>query len=114
MSKVLMVLAVLSLPYAVSADTISVPGDYSAISLALANADSGDVVAVTGGPYLEWDLVIPPGVSVVAPGYAGVEINALHQGAHFGINGEDASYVIEGFKLTARVSQIVRPEPACL
>lgn len=82
------------------ATTISVPEDYPAISLALANASAGDTVYVTGGPYYEWGLSIPANVSVVAPGFASVEINALEQGGIFSFQLANASYVIEGFTLT--------------
>jgi predicted outer membrane repeat protein len=82
------------------ATTIDVPGSYPTITLAVANASPGDTVLVTGGPYHEWDLELPPGTTLRAPGYASVKIDALQQGRHFTLVGEEASYTIEGFLLT--------------
>ena len=82
------------------AETIRVPESYPTISLALANATAGDTVLVTGGPYLEWDLAPPAEVTLLAPGFASVKIDALQQGRHFLLVEQDARYAIEGFLLT--------------
>ena len=80
--------------------TIAVPDDYPSIAMAVAVADSGDVVSVTGGPYYEWDIILPDGVTVSAPGFGSVVVDALGQGRHFYLNTVGGTHTIEGLELT--------------
>ena len=90
------------LPASVSADTVTVPGDYATIQAAIDNVSDGDVITVAAGTYTENLVIDNPGKSFTLRG-AGADVTTLdgnYSGSVIVILSTGASVVtIEGFTI---------------